>query len=159
MQKGIDLKLAKKKALAGLYDLNIVNGELELVNNFDTSLQMSVFCERRADGSEVLPPQNRRGWWGNTISNILGFEIGSKIWIYYQSRLDQTVLNRIVNAAQEATQWFVDEGYLDKVEVDGEVVGDGIVRLIFKLYRSPDEVESKSFTLWDNTESFDERSL
>lgn len=159
MQKGIDLKLARKKSLAGLYDLNLVNGELELVDNFDTSLQMSVYCERRADGSEVLAPQNRRGWWGNTVSTILGFEIGSKIWIYYQSRLDQIVLNKIVTAAQQATQWYVTEGYLDKVEVDGRIVGDSTVQLIFKLYRSPDEIESKSFTLWDNTESFDERSL
>lgn len=159
MQQGIDLRLQRKKELYGLYDLNIINGELETVDNFDTSLQMSVYCERRADGSEVLPPQNRRGWWGNTISNILGFEIGSKIWIYYQSRLSQTILNKVINAAQQGTQWYVDNGYLDKVEVDGQMQDDDTIVLFFRLYRSPDEVETKSFTLWNNTQTFDERSL
>lgn len=159
MQKGIDLKLQRKKALAGMYDINIVNGELELTDTFDTSLQMSVLCEKRADGSEVLTPQNRRGWWGNTISNILGFEIGSKIWIYHQSRLDQNILNKVINAAQEATNWYVENGYLNKVEVEGRMSDESSIMLIFKLYRNPDEVETKFFTLWGNTETFEERSL
>lgn len=159
MQKGIDIKVARSAALKGLYDIPIVNGELELVDNFDTSLQMSVLCERRADGSEVLSTENRRGWWGNTISTILGFEIGSKIWVYHQSRLDQNVLNKIVNEAVNATNWYISEGYLDKVDVEGSLIGNSGVRLIFKLYRSPNNVESKLFVLWDNTQTFEERSL
>jgi phage gp46-like protein len=159
MQTGIDLKLSRQASLGGMYDLSITNGELDLIDNFDTSLQMSVYSEKRADGSEVLPPEQRRGWWGNETASILGFEIGSKIWILYQSRLDQNVLNKMINYTQQALQWLVDGNYLTKYEVDGEIIEASKVRLIIKLYRSPDQIDTKFFDLWNNTTSVDERSL
>lgn len=159
MQTGIDLKLARKVTLGGLYDLSITNGELDLIDNFDTSLQMSVYAERRADASEILPAYQRRGWWGNETSNLLDFQIGSKIWVLSQARLDQTVLNKIVNYAQEALQWLIDGGYLSKVEVSAAQINEKSIRLAIQLFRSPDQIESRFFDLWDNTISYEERSL
>lgn len=159
MKTGIDLKVRRKESLGGLYDIDIVDGQIDLVDNFDTALQMAVYCERRADGSEVLPSFLRRGWWGNTISNRLGFEIGSKIWILYQSRLNQDVVNKLAVYAKEATDWLVEDGYLEKVEINVEQNSDTSVRLNFILYRSNSQVESLFFDLWNNTQSFDPRSL
>jgi phage gp46-like protein len=161
MQKGIDLKVRRKPELGGIYDLSIVDGEFELVNNFDTSLQMSVYCERRADSSEVLKPEYRRGWWGNELTNFVGFEIGSKLWLLRQARLDQITINKITTYAYEGLQWLVDQGHLVKVEVETIVdsYADGSVRLLIRLFRSPDEIETRFFDLWNNTESFEERSL
>lgn len=159
MQSGIDLKVRRKESLGGLYDLNITDGQLDLVDNFDTALQMSVYCERRADASEVLPSYARRGWWGNVIATQIGFEIGSKIWILSQSRLTQDVLNKIAVYAREATAWLVQGGYLQKVDVNVEQTGTSSVRLNLTLYRFNSEVESIFFDLWNNTTSFDPRSL
>jgi phage gp46-like protein len=159
MKTGIDLKVRRKEEFGGLYDINIVDGQIDLVDNFDTALQMSVFCERRADGSEVLPSFQRRGWWGNTISNRVNFEIGSKIWILAQSRLTQDVINKIAIYAKEATDWLVEDGYLEKIDIDVTQRGDTAVRINFKLFRSNSEVESLFFDLWNNTQSFDPRSL
>lgn len=162
MQTGIDLKLARKKELGKMYDLFIDPfGQLETINNFDTSLQMSVYCERRADSSEVLRPEYRRGWWGNELTDFVGFEIGSKLWLLKQSRLDQVTLNKITAYAYEGLQWLVDQGHLVKVEVNTILVSqvNGSVVLEIKLYRSLDEVETRFFDLWNNTESFEERSL
>lgn len=159
MQEGIDLKVSRQTDLSGLYDLDIVNGELALVNNFDTALQMSVYCERRADASEVLPSDQRRGWWGNTVAKQVGFEIGSKIWILYQSRITQNVINKIQIYAQQATSWLVEGGYLDKIDINVEQVDAKQIRLNLTLYRNPSQVETVFFNLWDNTTSFDPRSL
>ena len=47
-----DIKLTQRPDL--LFDVFIADdGDFELVNSFDTSLQMSIFCERRATSSEV----------------------------------------------------------------------------------------------------------
>lgn len=159
MKTGIDLKVSRQAAFNGLYDLSITEGQFDLVDNFDTSLQMSIYCERRADSSEVLSPDQRRGWWGNTVSNIPNFEIGSKIWILYQSRLTQDVLNQIIDYAEESLQWLVDGNYLNSFQVDAAIVDDTSIRLNITLFRSPDNVETKFFDLWNNTQSFDERSL
>lgn len=162
MQQGIDFKLARKKELGYLYDLSITNGELDLVNNFDTCLQMIIYCERRADSSEVIKPERRRGWWGNTLAAKIGAQIGSKLWLLKQSRLDQNTVNKAIAYAQEACQEeLVDDGYLHKVEVSAiaSSITDGSIQLMIKLYRSADEVEVRYFDWWNNTESFDERSL
>ena len=158
-QKGIDIKLARKPELGNKYDIEIVNEELELVNNFDTSLQMSVYCERRADSSEVLRTELRRGWWGNEVAEVAGFEIGSKLWILSQSRLTQNVLNKAISYAQEALQWLVEDRLLSRVEVTGEIVNRRIIRLRIDLFRNANEVSTRFFNLWDNTIPIEEREL
>lgn len=161
MQTGIDLKLQRSPQIGNIYDLSLKDGELNLVDNFDTSLQMVVYCERRADGSEVARPELRRGWHGNEFADLVGFEIGSKLWLLKQARLDQTTVNQAIAYAQEGASWYVTQGYLYKVEVNCLIVDNqkGSITLEFKLYRSPNEIETKSFILWNNTESFNERSL
>lgn len=159
MDKDIDLKLARKKELGNLYDISFANGDFEMVNNFDTSLQMSIYCERRADPSEVPTPELRRGWWGNELSDNMGFQIGSKIWLLAQARLTQDTLNKVITYTQEALEWYVEDGLLMKIEVSAEFLEDIGIRLFIKLYRSPNQVETKFFDLWNNTESYEERSL
>lgn len=159
MSGTIDLKVARDKKLGGLYDLTVTNGALGTVDNFDTALQMSVYCERRADGSEVLPSEERRGWWGNVLSSIENFEIGSKLWVVSQSRLTRNTLNRITAYAQDCTDWLVQGGYLEKVEVETTKISDTGVRLVFNLYRTASKTETKFFDLWTDTESYNERSL
>ena len=159
MQQGIDLKLTRKKELGNIYDISIVDGQLELTDNFDTNLQMSVYCERRADSSEVLLPQQRRGWWGNELSETVGFEIGSKLWLLQQARLTKDTLNKAIAYTQEALDWFVEHKLLKRVQVEASLNGNSGIRLTIKLTRFSDEVETRFFDLWSNTTSPDKRSL
>jgi phage gp46-like protein len=152
MTKKVDLKLRRRKDLKDLYDLELQNGDLALVNNFNTALQMVIYCERRADPSEVRPPQLRRGWWGNELSLVAGFEIGSKLWLLKQARRTQDTLNKAITYTQEGLQWLVDDGYLDKVEVEGFFSGDSGIRLEIRLLRPDNITETRFFDLWQNTE-------
>lgn len=152
MTKKVDLLLKRKEELNDLYDLELLGGDLALVDNFNTALQMVVYCERRADPSEVRQPQLRRGWWGNELAQVAGFQIGSKLWLLKQARRTQDTLNKAVTYAQEGLQWLVDDGYLDKVEVEGFFSGVSGIRLEIRLLRPDNITETRYFDLWQNTE-------
>lgn len=147
----IDLEITELDS--GIYDLIIgPDGDLQGKDSFDTAILISVFCERRADESEVPLNSNRRGWWGNTLSSVPGFEIGSKIWLLYQSRLTNVQLNLCKTYLSNALQWLVDDGYSQVISVDGTIVSSAInVTIDINVLR--DNVKTPSLNLWINTGS------
>lgn len=133
----------------GVYDISINSeGDIATADFFDTALEMSIHCERRATASEVPQSHRRRGWIGN--ESTPGFEIGSKMWLYQQSRLTRTTLNGIETAVRNGLQWLVDDGYAVNVEPSVNLK-DGVVTLIIKIFRTSSPVELRQFKLWDNT--------
>ena len=148
MTTPIDLGLTQD-TIDGTFDLSIVGGDFATTNGFDTALAMSFWCERRADESEVLSIDMRRGWWGTTLNND-GFEIGSKLWLLDQRRRNQSTLNAATDYAREALQWLVDDGHLVSIDVSTGFISEGIeVKMI--LYRSNGVTDRRSFILWENT--------
>lgn len=137
----------------GQYDIGIDpdTGDLQLVDGFETALQMSMFCERRADESEVETPELRRGWWGNEVDPT-GFEIGSKLWLLYQSQKTQATLNAAVDHAKNALQWLIDDEHLESLDVSASFTANGI-RLDVTLRRSNSAIETRSFDLWEGTDA------
>jgi len=147
----------------GLYDISIVNdedinvldtqplkGDLSPEYGFYTSLLISTFCERRADSTEVSPPQQRRGWWGNLFAFVTGYEIGSKLWILSQARNTPLTLTRAINYLQTAFQWYIDDKHLKRVNVTGVQTDFGII-LDVQLLRFDNQVINISYNLWENT--------
>lgn len=135
----------------GIYDLVVEGGKFKTLNNFDTALQMIIFCERRADESEVPLPQYRRGWWGNLYLTETNFEIGSKFWLLRQERRTTDILNKAITYMQEACQWLVDDNHLKSVTVTGELKDIDGIRLFFDFVTFDNKVESRWFDLWKNT--------
>lgn len=131
-----------------LYDIQIdADGDILTDDFFDTSLLYSIFGERRASPSEVVEPQQRRGWIGNSAD----FENGSKVWLLSQARLTRSTLNRAQDEIRKALQWLIDDGYavsIDRVAVGvvgGRIQADVVIR------RSRDKVDRRFYTLWENT--------
>jgi phage gp46-like protein len=111
---------------------------------------VSLFGERRANASEVLDSRLRRGWIGN--ESTPGKEIGSKIWLYEQSRMTRTVLNGIANAARESLQWMVEDGHAKSIdEVTATLSNNPGVRLNVTVTRPNSKVEHRYYDLWENT--------
>lgn len=149
MTNYIDLKLDKNDDFG--YDISFnENGDFNLVEGFSTALQMSIYCERRALSSEVTTPQNRRGWWGNECNKNEGFEIGSKIWLLYQSRLNNNAVNLSKTYSYNAMEWLIDDNYFDQVIVSSNRSDLGI-NLGIDLLIDNNIVDSKSFELFENT--------
>ena len=134
-----------------LFDISLDdNGDLLTVNSFDTALKMSLFCERRATEAEEGVAELRRGWIGNASNDVEGFEMGSKIWLLMQARLDQNVLNEVIDYTQQCLQWLIDDKLLKSLEVTGTRSIDQI-NLDIKLFRFNDRVDTFLFNIWNNT--------
>jgi phage gp46-like protein len=128
------------------------DGDILTKDSFDTSIQMSILCERRADPSEVPDAIRRRGWIGNVLSDTPGFEIGSKLWLYEQSRLTNDTLNGVKGAAIEATQWLIDDELAKNIEASiTRNTKTGKMELKMTIEFSSGQVAQRFFDLWENT--------
>lgn len=133
----------------GDYDLQLdEDGDIKTEDFFDTSLIYSIYGERRADQSEVPLPRLRRGWIGNEFED---YENGSKIWLYYQSKIKRSILNEIESEAENAVQWMVDDGFAIGVVKANAIVENNGVSLDISIQRPDSEVDQRHFELWQNT--------
>ena len=136
----------------GYYDITFdSNGDFTKTAGFDTAIQLSLMCERRASSGEVKSPPNRRGWWGNEINGFDNFEYGSKLWLLEQARATQNTLNNSITYTQNALQWFIDENKVDTIEVTAAY--DELLKLIINIdfVRNNDQTLSVAYNLWENT--------
>lgn len=149
MTDSIDIKLFKDES--GNYDIGIdEDGDLAAENGFDTAILLSLFMEQRADPSEVSVPELRRGWIGNIMNEDPDDEWGSKIWLYYQSRVRDEELEAIIGFATDCFEWMVEDKHMKSVTFDGTLVTYGVTLSgVFRI--APDEIETRNFNLWEFT--------
>lgn len=124
-------------------------GDILTADFFDTAILVSLLTDRRANESEVLDPENRRGWIGN--ESTPDFEQGSKIWIYEQSKLTRIILNKISIAGNDALQWFVVDGFADSIDVVETIATISGLALNLIIRRPNSRVEKRHYELWNNT--------
>lgn len=148
---GTDAVMTKEGRITGYYDFSLTDdGDILTEDFFDTAILMSFFCERRAASSEIPDSQRRRGWIGN--ESTPGFDIGSKIWLYEQARIDRNTLNGINDAANASLQWMIDDAIAVSVRSSSTFTDDNI-NLEVVITRPNSKVEKRYFTLWENTGS------
>lgn len=136
----------------GQFDIDIdpLTGDLLGVDGFETALAMSLFCERRANESEIPTPELRRGWWGNELDPEDSFEIGSKLWLLDQPKRLQSILNAANNYAKDGLSWLTDDEHLKGVKANAIFTDDGCT-INIELERDSSSTETRSFKLWENT--------
>jgi len=134
MNKIEDIKMRKNSQ--GIYDFSFADGDFTYVEGLDSAIQMSILCERRASESERALPQKRRGWWGNDASDVLNFEIGSKLWLLSEARLLQDTVNKAVNFGKDCVQWLIEDDLFDRVEVTGRIIENRILNIYFKFIKN-----------------------
>jgi phage gp46-like protein len=133
------------------FDIDFENSDLKTTQGFATALKISLMAERRASVSEIPAPEKRRGWWGNEAAGFGEFEIGSKLWLLNQARTTQLTLNNAITFSNNGLQWFIDDNYLDKVQVRTAYDQTKALLLHVDLIRGQDIVFSIGFKLWQNT--------
>lgn len=131
------------------FDMQIAdNGDILTDDFFDTALLMSIYCERRATASEVPQSDRRRGWIGN--ESTPDFEIGSKVWLYEQSRVTGSLLRGIESVVLNSLQWLIDDNYAVKINADA-TLSNSKVTLEANIERPSSNVDKRFFELWDTT--------
>jgi phage gp46-like protein len=84
---------------------------------------MSLYTDQRADVDDPLPDPNsedRRGWWGDQISDFEDDKIGSKLWLLERSSTKETVLTDVKFYIEQALQWMIDDGVAQEIDVTTE---------------------------------------
>ena len=139
-----------------LYDVEVdaSTGDLQIVEGFQTSFQLSAFMERRAYRSEIAAPRLRRGWVGNLVGPFAedGFEWGSKLWLLEQARNTAGTLNFAVDALRKALQWFIDESIVQTITVTGTSQNSEII-LRAVMVSAESETETVLFNVLKETVS------
>lgn len=146
----VDIEL-KQDSTTGKFHISLENGDFKTVDSFDTSLTIALFGDQRADASEVPIAENRRGWWGNEVNTEdVEFQLGSKLWLLEQSRATPATLNLAIGYARDATQYLVDDGFAEGIEITGKIERNGIT-LTITILRNSGVTETRYFDLWNNT--------
>ncbi len=60
------------------------------------------------------------GWWGDSLSNIAGDKIGSKLWLLLRQKLTDEVVMQAQEYAEQSLQWLIDDGLCSSIDVSAE---------------------------------------
>lgn len=143
MSNSGDIKL---QLVNGKYDIDWdENGELKTDEGLDTAILLSLFCNQRADESEVPQPVYRGGYWGVDITDMQF----SKLWLV-NGRKTQDKLNQGVEFCNTALQWLIEKEYATNVETVASFTDNGI-KLDISITKVNGIIESKIYNLWFNT--------
>lgn len=152
MKQDIDVTF---NSVTGLRDIAIGDdGDLRAVDDFSTSVDLSILTDKRANSSEVPQPIARRGWIGDLTPKTEGRKVGSKVWLFEQSRRDDDTVNGVRDAVQESLQWLIDEGQVERIEVAATPSGVSGV-LVTVIFFIGNNVVKRYFNLWNRTEERD----
>ena len=98
------------------------------------ALIISLFSWRKAhDDDEV--DGSRYGYWGDSYPPVPGALIGSRLWLIKRSKLvtNETLL-QAEEIIREATQWFIDDGIAQRIDVQLERSGIGTIKGVVTLF-------------------------
>ena len=126
----------------GCGDIAFVSGDFKRGKPIETAVYLSLFCDAKmTDYSKSTDPDSKRGWWGDLVSDG-NHVLGSNIWEYERSKLDQGTINIIKSYCEIALQWMVSDGIVSKIEVDAELSNEQIespkLALSIRLYKGDD---------------------
>lgn len=129
------------------------NGDLERDETFHSSINVSLFSDRRADSSEVEQSQKRRGWEGDEFLRLEDYAIGSKLWLLEQARNTIATKNKAVEIVRNALQHYIDTDYCDRIEVTGHRIIPSILKITSTFFVENNIINSFTFDVWQKTSS------
>lgn len=118
-------------------DVVVAENDLVRDDGLDTAVIVSLFTDRRAEGSDVLADRttDRRGWWGDALPIVSDDKFGSRLWLLSREKQQPAVLDRAREYALEALQWLLDDKVAERVDVVTEFTRPGMLGLQVVIYR------------------------
>lgn len=140
-----DLKLQPIEG--GLFGLFLADGDIALDNGLETAVILSLFCDARAEPSE-LPPgvSDRRGWCADAL-NEDGDRIGSKLWLLSREKVIPETIRRAREYCEQALAWMVKDGVASAVKVESERYGLEGIAVEVDVYK-PDGSSARFDYVW-----------
>jgi phage gp46-like protein len=137
-------------------DIFFAGGDLTREEGLQTAVMMSLYSDRRADNDDILPDPNnmdKRGWWGDQISEYENDKIGSKLWLLERAKATENNLSLARIYMEECLDWMLEDEVVQDIEVETESQKrqDGTATLAAKItiYQSDGQVIALKFDdLW-----------
>lgn len=103
----------------GEADAVIDRADLLAEEGLETAIILSLFCDARADASDVLPSpgDGRRGWWGDQFSSEANDRLGSKLWLLGRAKRVNETLERARKYSQDALAWMITDGVASAISI------------------------------------------
>lgn len=112
------------------FDLSISAKDFEKEEGLRSAVIISLFTDQRVSPEELpAEERDRRGWWGDLLSEIPGDKIGSKLWLLKREKQTESVRKRAKEYAEEALAWLVEEKIAQSVTVTAEFIERGFLAL------------------------------
>lgn len=147
----MDIALFPTKKNEGLaFDIALESGSISSGTDLRTSIILSLFCDRRAADDDTLPDVSgsRRGWWGDALQPRA---IGSRLWLLAREKQLGEVVNRAREYARESVAWLLEDGIVDDLEVDAEIVAFGVLGFSVRVFKPFSKPETYRFNyLWQD---------
>lgn len=114
-------------------DWATIPGDLQGGDDLETAVLISLFSDRRAEESDVIPDgtSDRRGWWGDAGQT---YPIGSRLWLLSRAKQTPQTLNSAQGYCTEALQWLLDDGVAANINVAASFIGQGALGIAIGLY-------------------------
>ncbi|PIR25601.1 MAG: hypothetical protein COX62_01395 [Deltaproteobacteria bacterium CG_4_10_14_0_2_um_filter_43_8] len=130
-------------------DLDVLSSGLKLEDGLRTAVLISLFTDQRAEENELpFGHDDKRGWWGDMISQVEGDEIGSKLWILERNKQTQPTLNDFEQFARKSLEWMIEDGVASNVEVVARYPEREIICLNINITRPSGDAERYE-VLWN----------
>lgn len=108
-------------------DISIFDGDLVIDDGLKTSVIISLFCDAKAENTDILPSgeTSRRGYWADSEGN----RIGSKLWLLHREKLLPTVAVRARQYAEESLAWMLEDGIAASIIAETEIQKPDMLKL------------------------------
>jgi len=135
-----------------LFDIALdSDGDLENDDTFYTDILVSLMTDKRAVSSQVTTPNRRRGWYGDLVSPLLNYQLGSWWWLTEQARLNSDTVKNMIAYTRDALKWFTTVNYATSITVIGKMVRPENIELKVSFNIRADRVINYTITIWNNT--------
>lgn len=100
------------------------NGFISLSAGLETMCLISLFTRRRAPNDAKRDP--RFGWWGDSLAEVVGDEIGSWLWLLQRANLTTETLRLGTYYGEQCFMWMKEDELAKKVKVSTEKLDNAL---------------------------------
>lgn len=135
---------------SGRGDWSVTNGDLTSGNDVETAVLISLFTDRQAQPSDIVPDasignRDPRGWWAQDAK----YQIGSRLWLLDRAKGVSDTPIRAKDYCIEALQWMLDDGVVARFDITTSWVQPSQLRIIIVAYRQDgSRISTISANLW-----------
>lgn len=141
-----DIKFFYDPLVQGDYaDIKVDVGDFVLDEGFENLILISLFTDAYVDRKNSYNKESR-GWFGN---EVLGFNLGSKLWQLDRSKIDKKTLNLATQYSKDALQWMIDNGMFSKIETLAikSTTRNNAIDLYVAAYKPDDTIEKYKYSI------------